>query len=129
MPHSQIAEQTNSQDTVSFSFHRMFFFDSSGELRDLHSFPTRRSSDLLGAERHLDGAGQLADAALEGLGKLRSEEHTSELQSLTNLVCPLLLEKKKIRLRLKPNTLTESQAPCCATLKMTTRTRAVADRE
>src|SRR5262249_61258299 len=29
------------------------------------------------------------------LGKIRSEEHTSELQSLTNLVCRLLLEKKK----------------------------------
>src|ERR1019366_10685834 len=29
---------------------------------------------------------------------LRSEEHTSELQSLTNLVCRLLLEKKKIYL-------------------------------
>src|SRR5437016_11485472 len=28
-------------------------------------------------------------------GILRSEEHTSELQSLTNLVCRLLLEKKK----------------------------------
>src|SRR5438093_1325366 len=28
-------------------------------------------------------------------GALRSEEHTSELQSLTNLVCRLLLEKKK----------------------------------
>src|SRR5438093_8551755 len=27
----------------------------------------------------------------------RSEEHTSELQSLTNLVCRLLLEKKKTR--------------------------------
>src|SRR5258706_10325567 len=27
---------------------------------------------------------------------IRSEEHTSELQSLTNLVCRLLLEKKKI---------------------------------
>src|SRR5438093_8692541 len=27
--------------------------------------------------------------------KHRSEEHTSELQSLTNLVCRLLLEKKK----------------------------------
>src|SRR5258706_2242715 len=27
--------------------------------------------------------------------KARSEEHTSELQSLTNLVCRLLLEKKK----------------------------------
>src|SRR5438093_2075256 len=26
----------------------------------------------------------------------RSEEHTSELQSLTNLVCRLLLEKKKL---------------------------------
>src|SRR5438046_7022854 len=29
------------------------------------------------------------------LGSTRSEEHTSELQSLTNLVCRLLLEKKK----------------------------------
>src|SRR5258706_104309 len=29
----------------------------------------------------------------------RSEEHTSELQSLTNLVCRLLLEKKKYRRR------------------------------
>src|SRR5438046_7414893 len=28
-------------------------------------------------------------------GSMRSEEHTSELQSLTNLVCRLLLEKKK----------------------------------
>src|SRR5258706_990679 len=35
---------------------------------------------------------------IEGLARarqLRSEEHTSELQSLTNLVCRLLLEKKK----------------------------------
>src|SRR5258706_14750567 len=31
-------------------------------------------------------------------GVLRSEEHTSELQSLTNLVCRLLLEKKKKRI-------------------------------
>src|SRR5437016_8336864 len=29
------------------------------------------------------------------LSDFRSEEHTSELQSLTNLVCRLLLEKKK----------------------------------
>src|SRR5438093_6270202 len=35
-----------------------------------------------------------ANEALERL-KSRSEEHTSELQSLTNLVCRLLLEKKK----------------------------------
>src|SRR3989442_11817866 len=30
-----------------------------------------------------------------GLGDLRSEEHTSELQSRPHLVCRLLLEKKK----------------------------------
>src|SRR5258706_11174105 len=46
---------------------------------------------------------RLADAAARKLGmtpdairRKRSEEHTSELQSLTNLVCRLLLEKKKI---------------------------------
>src|SRR5258706_11858013 len=32
-----------------------------------------------------------------GLQMNRSEEHTSELQSLTNLVCRLLLEKKKFK--------------------------------
>src|SRR5205085_5418612 len=30
-----------------------------------------------------------------GKGEIRSEEHTSELQSQSNLVCRLLLEKKK----------------------------------
>src|SRR5258706_11567660 len=34
-------------------------------------------------------------SALRASSLLRSEEHTSELQSLTNLVCRLLLEKKK----------------------------------
>src|SRR2546423_7051598 len=33
---------------------------------------------------------------------LRSEEHTSELQSLAYLVCRLLLEKKKYKLQVKP---------------------------
>src|SRR5438046_5702542 len=45
-----------------------------------------------------EGALAQDDAAvvvLDGAGKDRSEEHTSELQSLTNLVCRLLLEKKK----------------------------------
>src|SRR5437016_9958044 len=36
----------------------------------------------------------------EGMAQFRSEEHTSELQSLTNLVCRLLLEKKKKQLKL-----------------------------
>src|SRR5437016_7753121 len=41
-------------------------------------------------ERHPDSC-FVEDAAVIA----RSEEHTSELQSLTNLVCRLLLEKKK----------------------------------
>src|SRR2546426_9042999 len=36
---------------------------------------------------------------LNVLHKSRSEEHTSELQSPCNLVCRLLLEKKKIKIR------------------------------
>src|SRR5690606_41851065 len=32
---------------------------------------------------------------IKGVGFVRSEEHTSELQSRENLVCRLLLEKKK----------------------------------
>src|SRR2546427_1827042 len=55
-------------------------------------------------------AGGIADAHLEhepvqlrlwervGAFLLRSEEHTSELQSQSNLVCRLLLEKKKKQL-------------------------------
>src|SRR2546426_9660801 len=42
----------------------------------------------------LDGAADFA-AAFVKLGAGRSEEHTSELQSPCNLVCRLLLEKKK----------------------------------
>src|SRR2546427_4443414 len=38
--------------------------------------------------------GAIPDPAI---GPLRSEEHTSELQSQSNLVCRLLLEKKKNR--------------------------------
>src|SRR2546427_6147643 len=37
----------------------------------------------------------VASAVVAGVG--RSEEHTSELQSQSNLVCRLLLEKKKYR--------------------------------
>src|SRR5258706_9421983 len=37
----------------------------------------------------------LARDAAHVVQHVRSEEHTSELQSLTNLVCRLLLEKKK----------------------------------
>src|SRR5438477_9601361 len=80
-----------------------FFFYGSGPYRDLHSFPTRRSSDLSpfprpdSLFRHpaKPFAGSLAARQPKNLRKARSEEHTSELQSHVNLVCRLLLEKKK----------------------------------
>src|SRR5437016_11533395 len=40
-----------------------------------------------------------ASVANGGTRSERSEEHTSELQSLTNLVCRLLLEKKKKKIQ------------------------------
>src|SRR5690242_21468523 len=63
-----------------------------GGHRDLHSFPTRRSSDLPPPR---SPAGRRPRAPTCGRPSSRSEEHTSELQSHVNLVCRLLLEKKK----------------------------------
>src|SRR5207253_10116419 len=95
------------------------FFSASGALPDLHSFPTRRSSDLLLLTQTLAAvvallagslllwgarmprrriafllAGGAVALALLAAG-VRSEEHSSELQSRGHLVCRLLLEKKK----------------------------------
>src|SRR5437867_6845300 len=82
-------------------------------LTSLHSFPTRRSSDLGQHRRGLprqdgcqpqlhgvDGPGAVGHPAVRHsrgaqLEAVRSEEHTSELQSPYDLVCRLLLEKKK----------------------------------
>src|SRR5690349_23507720 len=95
--------------------HPFFFFYWSAPPRDLHSFPTRRSSDLCSftpkragpsasrcwsASRagalHVDQArDQLPRCARRQARQERSEEHTSELQSRRDLVCRLLLEKKK----------------------------------
>src|SRR5436309_12054765 len=48
------------------------------------------------------GAADALEGALDigARGGLRSEEHTSELQSRENLVCRLLLEKKKTNTRM-----------------------------
>src|SRR5690242_21572935 len=82
------------------------YFPSYPDHRHLHSFPTRRSSDLSRKQPASESAG----SGLSRAGPLpeqspatnrhrppaaRSEEHTSELQSHVNLVCRLLLEKKK----------------------------------
>src|SRR5437899_5455556 len=39
---------------------------------------------------------------IPGDREIRSEEHTSELQSLRHLVCRLLLEKKKTKIKMIP---------------------------
>src|SRR5262249_62319678 len=50
---------------------------------------------LRAGEAALDSGHDLGDDE-RGEGDRRSEEHTSELQSLTNIVCRLLLEKKNV---------------------------------
>src|SRR5690625_6347899 len=91
-----------------------FYYTSYRTHRDLHSFPTRRSSDLLvnpsgsdnsdnvttsptvSVDADVDWGFATAEVSSEAP---RSEEHTSELQSRGHLVCRLLLEKKNIRLQ------------------------------
>src|SRR5690606_40408707 len=95
-----------------------FFLHPAADHRDLHSFPTRRSSDLPPTQRPTPFALPVCStlcASTSWVGQpranttscagwatiksrqaaVRSEEHTSELQSRENLVCRLLLEKKK----------------------------------
>src|SRR5690348_17784394 len=95
----------------------IFFLYSSGYHRDLHSFPTRRSSDLRSSRLRLLYVGHVGpedeqltvdtDRLLlaardrlsitedEGLLVGLDRKSTSELQSPVHLVCRLLLEKKK----------------------------------
>src|SRR5699024_12317469 len=95
-------------------FFLFFFFSPSVAHPDLHSFPTRRSSDLHAFRqvqaapcqvgRRVDTIGSISHRQvirhlINICGILRSEEHTSELQSRFDLVCRLLLEKKKKRYR------------------------------
>src|SRR5438034_1491487 len=95
----------------------IFFSQSSRYHPDLHSFPTRRSSDLFWNEAPKSPtlvSPYCESRMLPGLMSRwitpcwnayssarmhlkRSEEHTSELQSHSDLVCRLLLEKKKKR--------------------------------
>src|SRR5690606_39312182 len=91
----------------------LLFVYRHGDRRNLHSFPTRRSSDLAPPSRAVltssarsrrctsapartrsrCRATSLA-ASRSVAVRSRSEEHTSELQSREKLVCRLLLEKK-----------------------------------
>src|SRR2546427_8909336 len=58
----------------------------------------RSGQQLVGAHAALavlQTGEQIQRHATQGCRVIRSEEHTSELQSQSNLVCRLLLEKKK----------------------------------
>src|SRR5215213_10822272 len=77
--------------SISFLFFFLFFFLMIRRPPRSTLFPYTtlfRSQSLHPLGIDALGHGELGD-------ELRSEEHTSELQSLTNLVCRLLLEKKK----------------------------------
>src|SRR5439155_21482131 len=81
----------------------LFFIQRYAYHRDLHSFPTRRSSDLfklIRCNQHSLGYphGQNSRVATPYHAG-RSEEHTSELQSRGHLVCRLLLEKKNQQIK------------------------------
>src|SRR2546427_8688331 len=61
----------------------------SQNVRPLSKIAVRAYTSVSGMVAHASAASQPASAPQ------RSEEHTSELQSQSNLVCRLLLEKKK----------------------------------
>src|SRR2546426_2163293 len=64
--------------------------------RDPQVLPVRQERRSRHAVRHPGGASQLRhDERDHHVEADRSEEHTSELQSPCNIVCRLLLEKKK----------------------------------
>src|SRR5207302_6893810 len=69
-------------------------------LGKLQANPLRLAADL---EANWEVLAEAVQQVMRRFGEHRSEEHTSELQSRENLVCRLLLEKKK-KLRL-PRTL------------------------
>src|SRR2546426_6924160 len=70
--------------------------------RGLHVTATLESSGVLvvNSFEALSTAGNKLLASNEFTTRTRSEEHTSELQSPCNLVCRLLLEKKKKKFKL-----------------------------
>src|SRR5438270_4120373 len=74
------------------------------------SGPARRGRGAAPGRPDLGPAGQPAQEGPGGFQlRARSEEHTSELQSQSNLVCRLLLEKKKKQKRKNKSTTQDMQ--------------------
>src|SRR5438046_4968927 len=64
---------------------------------ELNGTPGNSNAAFMGGWCYIFAAAGTYDISVQfksSSGSVRSEEHTSELQSLTNLVCRLLLEKK-----------------------------------
>src|SRR5256885_6253425 len=83
-----------------------------------HQFQVRISCCHFAQHLFVTGDGQLPEIFRDALDMhaQRSEEHTSELQSPCNLVCRLLLEKKK-----KTKTLTQLTTISCTSYNTTHR--------
>src|SRR2546426_1809857 len=84
-----------------FSF---FFFFNDTATTEIYTFPyTTLFRSPVAELRQVAGACRVPTQRAGIPGRVRSEEHTSELQSPCNLVCRLLLEKKKKKaLNLQP---------------------------
>src|SRR5260370_31798978 len=70
-------------------------FRSQAPARGAHALGVAAGVRVLRLEGVRQAEERLVDGPLHLLVQARSEEHTSELQSHLNLVCRLLLEKKK----------------------------------
>src|SRR2546430_17339337 len=77
----------------------LFFFFNDTATTEIYTLSLHDALPISGtfseAKRSCTGTPSRASASDSGHTPLRSEEHTSELQSQSNLVCRLLLEKKK----------------------------------
>src|SRR5688500_19062431 len=68
--------------------------DGRGAARRAASLADPARESLAGRDRVASGARRRGEAGCRSAARVRSEEHTSELQSPCNLVCRLLLQKK-----------------------------------
>src|ERR1019366_10770204 len=69
-----------------------FFFFNDTAPTEIYALSLHDALPIYGAAGHASHAAARAERRTQR-GRRRSEEHTSELQSLTKLVCRLLLEK------------------------------------
>src|SRR5262249_59101851 len=100
--HTSLASPPSSCTYVSAAPpHRLFFFFNAPATTEIYTLSLHDALPICVEPGRYAGGGRLREPAAALLGgeqapaPHRSEEHTSELQSLTNLVCRLLLEKKK----------------------------------